>query len=56
LSALKNGAEDADFDLLLEIVEQVREHDVKVAEELKRLTEGYEYDEILTIIQQGTTW
>ena len=55
LEALKQGAERADLLSLSNVIVQIREHDTALASALTQLAEDFEYDEILTIIQQNTT-
>jgi CheY-like chemotaxis protein len=52
LTALKQGAEETDVEVLFEVIEQIRERDAALADALARLVEDFEYDEILATIQQ----
>ncbi len=52
LATLEHGAKEANTKLLFEVIEQIRQHDAAVADALARLTNDFEYDEILTFIQQ----
>ncbi len=52
LGHLKQGAEDVDVELLSSVIGQIRGHDAALADALTRLAEDFEYDEILTVIQQ----
>ncbi len=52
LETLEKGARRADFLLLTSMIEQIRKHDVMLADALEQLTENFEYDEILTLIQK----
>jgi hypothetical protein len=55
LETLKQGATCADLLLLFDVIEQIRKQDAALADALAQLAEDFEYDEILTIIQQNTT-
>jgi len=55
LETLKQGAIRADLLLLFDVIEQIRKQDAALADALAQLAEDFEYDEILTIIQQNTT-
>ena len=56
LKTLQKGAELANLKLLTSVIDQIRERgDTRLADALQRLIDDFEYDEILTIIQQGTT-
>ena len=48
---LKQGAKEVDLELLSSVIEQIRGHDVAIADALVRLVEDFEYDEILALIQ-----
>ncbi len=50
LDTLKQGARRADFLLLFNVIEQIREQDATLAGALARLTEDFEYDEILALL------
>ncbi len=52
LATLKRAAEETDVEMLLEVIEQIRERDAAIADALAQLAEDFEYDEILTFIQQ----
>ena len=52
LSQLKQGVEEVDVQLLLSVIEQIREHDAAIADALAQLVENFEYDELLARIQQ----
>jgi len=51
LATLEHGAREASPSMLFEVIEQIRRHDVTVAEALARLTNDFEYDEILALLQ-----
>ena len=52
LERLKQGARRADFILLTQMAEQIRDRDATIADALTLLTEAFEYDKILALIQQ----
>ena len=52
LTAMKQKAEETDIEALFEVIEQIRQHDVSLANYLNELTENFEYDKILTLIRQ----
>ena len=52
LADLKQGAEEIDPEMLSSVIEQIRGRDAALADALARLVEDFEYDEILTLIQQ----
>jgi CheY-like chemotaxis protein len=52
LENLKLGAHRADFLLLSGLIEQIREHDERLAGGLRRLVEDFEYDGILALIRE----
>ncbi len=54
LESLKKGADQADIILLSGLVEQIREHDERLADAVHRLVEEFEYDEILALIREKT--
>ncbi len=49
---LKQGTEEVDVELLFSVIEQIRGRDAALAGALARLAEDFQYDEILTFIQQ----
>ncbi|MCP4397150.1 MAG: response regulator [bacterium] len=51
LETLALGAHQADLHLLSSVIEQIRGHDAILADALTRLTENFEYDEILELLQ-----
>ena len=52
LETLKQGACRADLILLSSVIAQLRGHDARLADALAQLAEDFEYNEILTLIQQ----
>ncbi|MCP4404022.1 MAG: response regulator [bacterium] len=50
-ATLTQGAEETDVKMLRTVIEQIRECDVAVADALTRLTDNFEYDEILRNLQ-----
>ncbi len=52
LATLEHGAKETNTKLLFEVIEQIRQHDAAVADALARLTNDFEYDKILALIQQ----
>jgi len=52
LATLKQGARRADFLLLTNVIEQIRKHEPVIADVLEPLVEDFQYDKILTLIQQ----
>ncbi len=52
LKTLEQAARRADFILLSNVIEQIRGHHARLAGELARLAEDFEYDEILKFIQK----
>ncbi len=52
LNILQQGALRADFILLARVIEQIREQDATLAGKLAQLAADFEYDEILTLIQE----
>jgi len=53
LAKLKQGAEETDIKILFAVIEQIRERDTGLADALARLTEDFEYDEILQLLQEA---
>lgn len=51
LAQLQKGAEEADPDMLTEVIEQIRPHNVGLADLLAQLVDAFEYDEILALVQ-----
>ncbi len=52
LTTLKEGAEFVDLTMLTSVIDQIRERgDTRLADALQRLTDDFEYDEILALIQ-----
>jgi len=52
LAQMKQAATRADFILLSNVIDQIRQHEPALADALARLVEDFKYDEILTLIQQ----
>ncbi len=52
LESLKKGARRADLIMLSGLIEQIREHDERLADAVHRLVEEFEYDEILALIRE----
>jgi DNA-binding response OmpR family regulator len=52
LAALKQAAEETDIEVLCEIIEQIRERNVALADALAGLAEDFEYDEILRLTEE----
>ncbi|MCP4353589.1 MAG: response regulator [Desulfobacterales bacterium] len=55
LLRLRQGAEETDVEMLLEVTEQIREQDVLLANALMRLAEDFEYNKILACIQDANS-
>jgi CheY-like chemotaxis protein len=53
LATLEHGARETNTTLLFEVIEQIRTQNEAVAEELARLTNDFEYDMILALLQQA---
>ena len=51
LARLKQGAEEADIDLLFSTIDRIRMRDATLAETLMHLVDDFRYDEILALIQ-----
>ena len=51
LARLEQGALEANPTLLLEIIDQIRGHDAVLADVLAQLTDDFEYDKILAVLQ-----
>ena len=49
---MKQATKRADFILLSNVIEQIRQHEPELANVLARLAEDFQYDEILAMIQQ----
>lgn len=52
LAMLEQGAIEANLTLLLEVIEQIRDHDAALADALAHLTNDFEYDIILAYLQE----
>ncbi|MCP4397151.1 MAG: PAS domain S-box protein [bacterium] len=52
LAEMKQAAQRADFIMLSGVLVHIRQHDSELADTLARLVENFQYDEILTFIQQ----
>ncbi len=52
LTTLQHGAQAADTTMLFEVIEQIRPHDTEVADALARLTNNFEYDTMLAVLQK----
>ncbi len=52
LTQMKQGAIRADFILLSHVITHIRQHEPALADALARLVDNFEYDKILTLIQQ----
>ncbi len=52
LAILKQGAQETDIEMLFEVIEQIRQHNTVVADVLAQVTNDFEYDEILRVIQE----
>ena len=50
---LKKATTDADIDLLLTLIEKVRDRDTEMADALENLARNFEYEKILNLIQQA---
>ncbi len=51
LTTLQQGAELANLNLLTSVIDQIRERgDTRLADALQRVTDDFEYDEILALI------
>ncbi len=46
------GVETTDIEMLFEVIEQIRQHNTVVADVLAQVTNDFEYDEILRVIQE----
>ncbi len=53
LATLEHGVQEVNPALLFEVIEQTRQHDAALADALARLTDDFEYDEILRVIQRS---
>jgi hypothetical protein len=52
-TALRQATTEGDLARILDLIEQVRERDVALAEGLVRLAYDFDYDAILELVQQG---
>ena len=50
LSTLRQGAEEADVEMLSEVIEHIRERDTPLATALEQILKNFGYDEILALI------
>ncbi len=53
LATLRQGAEEVDPEALADIIARIRKRDLALARTLVHLTEEFEYDEILNLIQEA---
>ncbi len=53
LATLKRAAEETDIEALFEVIAQIRERDAALADALAQLVHDFEYDEMLTILQEN---
>jgi CheY-like chemotaxis protein len=53
LADIKRATTRADLSLILELVDQIREHDVALADRLADMARDYEYKEILALIEHA---
>jgi len=53
INKMRDAVTNADFDLMMELVGGVEDHNILVAQELRNLIERFEYAELLELLQTG---
>jgi CheY-like chemotaxis protein len=53
INKMRDAVTNADFDLMMELVGSVEDHNILVAQELRSLIERFEYRELLELLQTG---
>ena len=53
INKMRDAVTNADFDLMMELVGGVEDHNILVAQELRSLIERFEYTELLELLQTG---
>jgi hypothetical protein len=53
INKMRDAVTNADFDLMMELVGSVEDHNILVAQELRSLIERFKYTEFLELLQTG---